>query len=92
MKQLIVITLVLLLFSCNNQSKEVYKTSIQEYVISDKEEAVYSRVAGHPPRLYFQNKRNTEACNVDQITFDKYQVGDTIRVLVKYWEKPKKKK
>jgi hypothetical protein len=89
MKQFTLIAIALILFGCK-EPKEVYNTSIQTYIISHKEDAVVGRT-GRPPKLYFQTPFKTESCWVDQNTYDKYQIGDTIQVLIKYWEKPKKK-
>jgi hypothetical protein len=89
MKQFILLTLMFMLFGCE-EPKQVYEMSIQTYVISHKQDAVQGR-HGYPPKLYFQTPRSTEYCWVDSYTYDKYQVGDTIQVLIKYWEKPKKK-
>lgn len=89
MKQFILIFFVFLLLSCEER-KEVYETSIKTYVISMKLDPIKGRY-GRLPVLYFQNPTSTEACYVDIETYNKYQIGDTIQVLIKYWEKTKKK-
>lgn len=87
MKNYILLVLTIILLGCE-EPKEVYEMSIQTYVISMKQDAVPGR-NGRPPRLYFQTPTATESCWVDEETYGKYQVGDTIQVLIKYWEKPK---
>lgn len=87
MKQFILITLTLILFGCD-EPKQVYETEIKTYIISDKIGG-YSDVDNHC--LYFQTPTSTEYTEVSLATFKKYQIGDTIQVLIKYWEKPKKK-
>jgi hypothetical protein len=89
MKQFILMALVAISFGCE-EPKEVYEVSIQTYVISCKEDAIIG-INGKPPRLCFQTPFKTESCWVDDDTYNKYKVGDTIQVLIKYWEKPKKK-
>lgn len=88
MKQFILIALTLMLFGCYSEPKQVYETEIKTYVISSKNgETIYNSYH----YLYFQTPTSTEKVDVDLDTFNKYQVGDTIQVLIKYWEKPKKK-
>ncbi len=85
MKHLLLILFSFLLFSCQ-EPKEVYEVNIRTYVISAKEPLVtggYRR----PARLYFQSPHKTESCYVDGETYSKYEIGDTIQVLIKYWEK-----
>lgn len=88
MKQFILIFLALLFLGCE-EPKEVYEMSIQTYVISHKEEhnGRYHNIY----YIYFQTPTSTEFAKVNEETYNKYQVGDTIQVLIKYWEKPKKK-
>ena len=81
--------LVLMLFSCE-EPKEVYESEIKTYVISAKEKGHYTK-EGFYYVLYFQTPTSTESAIVTSETGNKYQVGDTIQVLIKYWEKPKKK-
>ncbi len=88
MKKLIFILSLLFLYGCE-EPKEVYEVDIQTYVISAKEEATVGRY-GRPARIYFQTSTSTECANVDDETYNKYNVGDTIQVLIKYWEKSKK--
>ena len=89
MKQFILIALTLMLFGCE-EPKQVYETEIKTYVISQMEE--YHPFRGMPTfYLYFQTPTSTERADVSYDTYNKYQVGDTIQVLIKYWEKPKKK-
>jgi len=92
MKQFILIALTLMLFGCSEEPKEVYETEIKTYLISFKE---IDHVGGKIPRdlyiIYFQTKTSTERTVVTVDTYNKYEVGDTIQVLIKYWEKPKKK-
>lgn len=91
MKQFILIALTLMLFGCD-EPKQVYETEIKTYLISFK---TIERRGGKIPRdyyvMYFQTKTSTERTVVTVDTYNKYQVGDTIQVLIKYWEKPKKK-
>lgn len=89
MKKLIFIGLIFALFSCEDP-KEVYETSIKTYVISHKTEHSISR-GNTAYYIYFQTPTSTESARVDYDTYKKYQVGDTIQVLIKWWEKPKKK-
>jgi hypothetical protein len=90
MKQFILIALTLMLFGCHEEPKQVYETQVKTYVISMKTDPVAGR-SGNPPILYFQTPTSTECSWVDIDTYNKYKVGDTIQVLIKYWEKPKKK-
>lgn len=87
MKQFILIALTLMLFGCD-EPKQIYETEIKTYVISSKIGG-YSDVDNH--YLYFQTPTSTEYAEVNLAAFKEYQVGDTIKVLIKYWEKPKKK-
>lgn len=84
--------LTLILFGCNEEPKQVYETEIKTYLISFKE---IDHVGGKIPHdnyiIYFQTQTSTEKAIVNVNTYNKYQVGDTIQVLIKYWEKPKKK-
>ncbi len=89
MKDFILLILVITLFSCNDR-KEVYKTSIETYTISHKEE-IFGAYNARNYYIYFQTPTSTERANVSFNTYSKYNVGDTIQVLIKYWEKPKKK-
>ena len=91
MKQFILIALTLMLFGCD-EPKQVYETEVKTYLISFK---TIERRGAKIPRefyvIYFQTKTSTERTVVTIDTYNKYQVGDTIQVLIKYWEKPKKK-
>ena len=89
MKHLILLFSILILFSCTER-KEVYETEIKTYVISHKEIANNSR-GPDSYYIYFQTPTSTECASVSEGTYNKYEVGDTISVLIKYWEKPKKK-
>jgi hypothetical protein len=89
MKQFILLALVAMLFGCEDP-KEIYETEIKTYVISAGEERDGGR-AGRIYYLYFQTSTSTERARVSYETYNKYKVGDTIQVLIKYWEKPKKK-
>ena len=88
MKQFILIALTLMLFGCE-EPKQVYETEIKTYVISSKE--VYQSVGSYWYNIYFHSLTSTEKAEVTFETYSKYKVGDTIQVLIKYWEKPKKK-
>lgn len=90
MKSLLMFVLLLSFLSGCTSNKEVYETEIKTYVISHKEIVHYSKVPDSYI-LYFQTNISTEAAEVTQETYDKYKLGDTIQVLIKYWEKPKKK-
>jgi hypothetical protein len=87
MKTLIIL-LSIILFGCE-QPKQVYETEIKTYVISkvcrieDNSDTYYY--------IYFQTPTSTEKTWVNIDTYNKYKVGDTIQVLIKYWEKPKRK-
>jgi len=85
MKQFILLALIATLFGCE-EPKEVYDSEIQTYVISYKDE-----ISGAKDFIYLQTTQSTEKVYVSDSTFDKYKVGDTIQVIIKYWEKPKKK-
>lgn len=89
MKQFILITLTFILFGCFEEPKQVYDTEIKTYVISHKGEEHFRHFTDY--YLYFQTPTSTERASVTEVTYDKYKVGDTIQVLIKYWEKPKKK-
>ena len=89
MKKLFFIGLIFVLFSCEDP-KEVYETNIQTYVISHKTTLSVAR-GGINYHIYFQTPTSTECARVDYDTYKKYQVDDTIDVLIKWWEKPKKK-
>jgi hypothetical protein len=78
-----------MLFGCE-EPKQVYETEIKTYVISSKEKH-FSGKAGVYYYLYFQTPISTKCAHVTYDTYNKYKVGDTIQVLIKYWEKPKKK-
>ena len=84
MKQIILATLVLMLFGCKGEM-EVYEREIKTYVISDIKVSGFDMYT-----LYFQTSTETEYATVFRPYFD-YKIGDTIHVLIKYWEKPKKK-
>ena len=84
MKQIILTALVLMLFGCKGE-KEVYRRELKPYVISDIEHVDFNAY-----RIYFQTPTTTENAVVDNGYFN-YKIGDTIHVLIKYWEKPKKK-
>lgn len=92
MKRFILIVLTFILFGCFEEPKEVYETEIKTYTISHKEVV---RVGGKFPHdiyhIYFQTPVSTERVGTSFNTYNKYQEGDTIQVLIKYWEKPKKK-
>jgi hypothetical protein len=87
MKNFILLILTITLFSCNDR-KEVYKANIETYTISHKE--VIGLSSGRSCYIYFQTPTSTERADVSFNTYSKYNVGDTIQVLIKYWEKPKK--
>lgn len=89
MKQFILIALTLILFGCD-EPKQVYETEIKTYVISQMEEH-YGGRGGNVYYIYFQTPTSTESTRVSYDTYTKYKVGDKIDVLIKYWEKPKKK-
>lgn len=89
MKHLILLFSILIQFSCTER-KEVYETEIKTYVISHKEKRdVLKGSDAH--YIYFQTPTSTECAYVSESTYNNYEVGDTISVLIKYWEKPKKK-
>lgn len=90
MKQFILIALTFILFGCFEEPKEVYETEIMTYKISHKEEncGLRGECAYY---IYFQTPTSTERAMVNYDTYSKYNVGETIHVLIKYWEKPKKK-
>lgn len=89
MKQFILIALTLILFGCE-EPKQVYETEIKTYVISSKEEHGANMI--NPDYyVYFHSLTSTEKAKVNRETYNKYQVGDTIQVLIKYWEKSKNK-
>jgi hypothetical protein len=89
MKQFILIAFTLMLFGCEER-KQVYETEVKTYVISEilVEHHVKS---GYTYVFYFQTSTSTECADVSEETYNKYKVGDTIQVLIKYWEKTKKK-
>jgi hypothetical protein len=89
MKQFILLALTLTLFGCYSEPKQVYETEIKTYVVSEMQ--TYLGRYGASYSIYFQTPTSTECATVSEETYDKYQVGDTIQVLIKYWEKPKKK-
>lgn len=89
MKHLILLFFILILFSCTER-KEVYETEIKTYVISHKEIIDHYR-APEDYYIYFQTPTSTEYAMVSEGTYNRYEVGDKISVLIKYWEKPKKK-
>ena len=89
MKNLLFILLTLFLFSCN-EDKVVYETEIKTYKISHKEEDRRGRGISEY-YIYFQTPTSTECARVNYDTYNKYHIGQTIQVLIKYWEKPKKK-
>lgn len=89
MKQFILISLTLMLFGCD-EPKNVYETEIKTYVISHIKQEYQFR-GGRHYYIYFQTPTSTEKAEVTEKTYNKYKVGDTIQVLIKYWEKPKKK-
>ena len=92
MKQFILIVLAFILFGCFEERKEIYETDIKTYVISQK---YVKRIGGKMPYdlyyIYLQTPTSTESASVSIDTYNNCQIGDTIRVLIKYWEKPKKK-
>lgn len=87
MKKIILILIILLSVSCE-EPKQVYETSIKTYTISNKD-SYYVRPRQHY-FLYFQTPISTEKASVDLQTYQNHKVGDTIQILIKYWEKPKK--
>lgn len=92
MKHTTFITLTLVLFGCFREKKEIYETEIKSYTISHKEvEHIGGRMPYDNYYIYFQTPTSTEVANVSFDTYNKYKVGDRIQVLIKYWEKPKKK-
>lgn len=88
MKNLLFILLTLILFSCS-EKKEVYETEIKTYTISHKSSTLSE--VGDTYYIYFQTPTSTECAMVTYDTYSKYHVGQKIQVLIKYWEKPKKK-
>ena len=89
MRNLLLILLTLILFSCS-EKKEVYETEIKTYTISYKvEERGGKAITDY--YIYFQTPTSTESARVNYDTYSKYHVGQKIQVLIKYWEKPKKK-
>jgi hypothetical protein len=89
MKTLFLLIFTLVLLSCEEKSKEIYETEIVDYTISHKEEINCYRVYNY--YIYFQSATSTERAKVSYDTYHKYNVGDKISVLIKYWQKPKKK-
>lgn len=89
MKQFILIALTLMLFGCSDEPKQVYETEIKTYVVSSKE--AHQSGGSYWYNIYFHSLTSTEKAEVTLETYSKYKVGDTIQVLIKYWEKPKKK-
>ena len=77
-----------MLFGCGNEPKEVYGTEIKTCVISSKEEH-FGKISNY--YIYFHSPTSTEKAEVNYDTYNKCQVGDTIQVLIKYWEILKKK-
>jgi hypothetical protein len=90
MKQFILIALVATLAGCFPDPREIYETEIKSYVISHKQ-LVDGYRGPDTYYLYFQTPTSTESARVSESTYNNYQVGDKISVLIKYWEKPKKK-
>ena len=90
MKNLVKILFILLLFSSCEEPKEVYETEIKTYVVSNKYERDYVN-SYSDYYIYFQTTTSTEKAKVTFNTYESIEVGDTIKVLIKYWEKPKKK-
>jgi hypothetical protein len=88
MKNFILLILIITLLSCDN-TKEIYKSDIKTYTISHKEE-IFGAYNARTYYIYFQTSTSTERATVTYNTYSKYNVGDTIQVLIKYWEKPKK--
>jgi hypothetical protein len=88
MKQFILIAFTLMLFGCEGKPNQFYEADIKTYVISHKE---IDFVSENTYIIYFQSSTSTEHAFVSEKTYNEYQVGDTIQVLIKYWEKPKKK-
>lgn len=89
MEQFILIILTFILFGCSKEPKQVYDTEIKTYRISHKEEEHHKLSNAY--YIHFQTPTSTERAEVSQSNYNKYKVGDTIQVLIKYWEKPKKK-
>lgn len=85
MKQIILTTITLMLFGCI-EDKEMYERKIKTYVISDKDNVGFDLC-----KVYFQTPTTTEFAIIDRDIASNYKIGDTIHVLIKYWEKPKKK-
>ena len=71
------------------EHKEVYETEIKTYTISYKKESCGK--GGCIYYIYFQTPTSTERAMVNYDTYSRYEVGQKIQVLIKYWEKPKKK-
>lgn len=88
MRNLLFILLTLVLFSCS-EKKEVYETEIKTYTISYKKESCGK--GGCIYYIYFQTPTSTERAMVTYDTYFKCHIGQKIQVLIKYWEKPKKK-
>ena len=93
MKQFILLILITLLFGCDVQPKEIYEAEIKTYVISKKVMKLHSGSGFSRDYyyMYFQTPTSTEHSEVNLETYNNYEIGDTIQVLIKYWEKPKKK-
>lgn len=89
MENLIKLLFILLLFSSCEEPKEVYDTEIKTYVISQMYEESYGRSTAY--YVYFQTPTSTEMASVSYDTYKSMHVGDTIKVLIKYWQKPKRK-
>jgi hypothetical protein len=89
MKKLLVLFAALLLLSCQEPPKQVYETEIKTYKISSKKEDNKGHFVDY--KLYFQTPTSTESAWVTRETYEKYEVGQEIQVLIKYWEKPKNK-
>lgn len=87
MKKLYLLGLLAMLSSCFPNDKEIYRSDIETYVISNKEKVC---TRGCSYYIWFQSPTSTEQANVSEGTYAKYEIGDTIKVLIKYWEKPKK--
>ena len=89
MKQFILLALVAMLFGCIEEPKQVYETEIKTYVVSQV--GIKENNSDTYYYIYFQTPTSTESARVNTDTYNKYKVGDTVQVLIKYWEKPKKK-
>ena len=89
MRNLLFILLILFLFSCS-EKKEVYEIEIKTYTISHKVEDHRGKGI-NTYYIYFQTPTSTESARVTYDTYSKYHIGQKIQVLIKYWEKPKKK-